>query len=314
MRIFRSASLRCLLVATALCLPAACQDSATPGKPGFDKAAVEAYLRHLYAWGPEVKVELGDPKPSTVEGLNQVTLHASAGAQVLDQVLLASLDGKKVITGVVYDLGQNPFQSELSKLGSVSGPSLGTPGAPVVVVLFNDFQCPYCRDMARMLRENLVAGYPKQVRLYLNDFPLEQIHSWAMSAAMAGRCVFRQNPITFWQYHDWVFEQQAQITPQNLKTKFMEFAQGRQLELLGLERCVDNKETEGEVRSAIALAQSLKVDATPTLFINGRRVPAQISWAQLKRIIDNELEYQKTAKNAGDKPCCEVTLPSPLSK
>jgi protein-disulfide isomerase len=314
MRITRNTSMRWLLVATALCLPALCQQAAAPGRPGFDKPAIEVYLRHLYSWGPEIKLDVGEPKPSAVNGLNEVTLRASAGAQTLDQVLLVSPDGKKIITGVVYDIGQNPFQAELSKLTSVSGPSLGTPGAPVVVVLFTDFQCPYCREQAKMIRANLVAGYPKQVRLYLKDFPLEQIHAWARAAAIAGRCVYRQNPDTFWEFHDWIFEQQDQITAQNLNSKLMEFAQGKQLELLGLGRCVDDKETESEVDSSIKLAQSLRVDATPTFFINGRRVPSQISWPQLKRIIDNELEYQKTANNAGDRPCCEVTLPSPLAK
>jgi protein-disulfide isomerase len=159
-----------------------------------------------------------------------------------------------------------------------------------------------------------LAGFPTQVRLYLKDFPLAQIHPWAKDAAIAGQCIYRQNPAAFWDFHDWIFEQQSQVTAQNLKPKLMEFAQGKPLELLGLGRCVDNRETEGEVDNSLRLAQSLRVDATPTFFINGRRVPSQMGWPQMKRIIDNELEYQKTANNAGDKPCCEVTLPSPLAK
>ncbi|MFB3778401.1 MAG: thioredoxin domain-containing protein [Bryobacteraceae bacterium] len=314
MRVPWNTFLRCALAVAILCVPAPSQKTAEPGKPEFDKAALEGYLRHLYAWGPEIKVELGEPKPSTVNGLNEVTLRASMGGQALDQVLYVSPDGKRFFSGTIYDTGRNPFQSELEKLATVSGPSLGTPGAPVVLVLFTDFQCPYCREQAKMIRANLVTAYPTQVRLYLKDFPLSQIHPWAKPAAIAGQCVYRQNPAAFWEFHDWIFDEQSQITAQNLRTKLMEFAEGKQLELLGLGRCVDDRETEAEVDRSLQLAQSLRVDSTPTFFINGRRVPSQMGWPQMKRIIDNELEYQKTANNAGDKPCCEVTLPSPLAK
>jgi protein-disulfide isomerase len=314
MRVFSSTVLGCVLAVTALALPAAGQTQPSPGKPEINKPALEAYLRHLYAWGPEVKLELGEPKPSAFTGMTEVALHAAAGTRSFDQVLLLSGDGKKFTMGTVYDIEKNPFQADLDKLGAAaSGPSLGTAGAPVVIVLFTDYQCPYCRTFAQTIRSNLIASYPKEVRLYLKEFPLEPIHPWAKPAAMAGRCVYQQNPDAFWQFHDWIFEQQEQITPQSLRERVLQFAEGRQLEPLGLSRCLDRNETQGDVAASVALAQSLRVDATPTMFINGRKIGSGVGWPQLKNIIDNELEYQKTAKNAGDK-CCEVSLPSPLAR
>jgi protein-disulfide isomerase len=184
----------------------------------------------------------------------------------------------------------------------------------VVLVVFTDFQCPYCREQGKTLRENLIAAYPTQVRLYLKDFPLVPIHPWAKAAAIAGHCIYRQNPDTFWQYHDWVFAQQQQITPDNLRAKVIEFAQSHQLETLSLGRCIDARDTEADVDDSIALGQSLHVDATPTVFINGRHLGTLLPWPQLKALIDNELEYQTTAKNAGDQGCCEVSPTSPLPK
>ncbi len=301
-----------------VCLPIACQRNAAtipaPATSAFDKTALETYIRHLFAWGPDVKVELGDAKPSGISGLSEVTVRASAGGQSVEQQFLISQDGQRIIQGTVYDIRQNPFHSDLSKLNGVDGPSLGTPGAPVVLVLFTDFECPYCREEAAMLRQNLLATYPKQVRLYLKEFPLEQIHPWAKAAAIAGRCVYQQNPDAFWRFHDWIFAQQDQIKPENLRAKVMEFAQKDQLEVLGLGRCIDSKDTEREVNDSLALGKALQVTGTPTLFVNGRRLSSQSSWPQLKSIIDNELQYQKTAKNAGDQACCEVSLPSPLPK
>ncbi len=306
----------CLLLLTLAGMPAACQKPA-PSKPAaaksaFDKATLEAYVRHLYAWGGEVKVEIGAPKPSPVAGLSEVIVKASAEGASVEQPFLVSKDGKSIIQGTVYDITDNPFRADLDKLTSLNGPSLGTPGAPVVLVLFTDYQCPYCRVEAQMLRKNLLATYPKEVRLYLQEFPLEQIHPWAKAAAMAGRCFLQQGEASYWDYHDWVFAQAPQITPENLKEKVIAFAQSKGVDALQMNRCLDSNVMEGEIAMSVALARSLNLNATPTLFINGRRIAAQLSWDQMREIIDSEIVYQKTANNAGDKDCCSVSLPSPL--
>jgi len=307
----RTWCVRLLAAGVIFCAVAVGQDA--PGsESNFDKTTFEIYVRHLFAWGPDIKVEIGEPRLSAVKGLREVTVLASAGGASLEQTFFVSADGKKIIRGAMYDLEQNPFKSELDKLASLNGPSLGTPGAPVVLVLFTDFQCPYCREMARILKDNLLKTYPKQVRLYLQEFPLEQIHPWAKDAALAGRCFNQQSPELFWRFHDWIFEHQAEITPSNLKEKVLGFAETAGADLLQLNRCLDSRMMEGEVMLSVELARSLQLNSTPTLFINGRRIVAQVGWEQLRSIIDSEIEYQKTAKNAGDTNCCEVSLPSPL--
>ncbi len=283
--------------------------------PALDKAAIEVYIRHLLSeWPATAKIEVGDPQPSEIPGLREVIVTGSLQGQSAQQKLLVTPDGQKFILGTVYDLKQNPFRAEIAKLTTDSLPSLGTPGAPVMIVLFTDFECPYCREEAKMLRANLIAAYPKEVRLYLNDYPLLQIHPWAKQAAIAGRCVFQQSPTVFWQYHDWVFEQQPQITAANLNGKVMAFAQGKEIDGLQLKRCMDTRATEAEVDKSIEEARSLQVDSTPTLFINGRRITQALPWPQLKALIDNEIAYQKTADNAGDRPCCEVKPLLPTGK
>ncbi len=281
-------------------------------RSALDKATLEAYLRHLFLWGPEIRVEVADPKPSAVEGLLEVRVRAQAGAASAEQTFFVSRDGRRILQGVVYDVNDHPFRGNLSKLKTGADPSLGTPGAPVVLVLFSDFQCPYCKEEAKMLRQHLLAAYPTQVRLYFKDYPLESIHPWAKAAAIAGRCVFRQSEGAFWEYHDWVYEHQSELTPENLKRKVLEFAQGRNLDALQLNRCLETRATESEVDASLAEGRSLQVNATPTLFVNGRRLASQVSWPQLKAIIDFEIEYQKTAHTAGDSSCCEVKLSSPF--
>ena len=85
----------------------------------------------------------------------------------------------------------------------------------------------------------------------------------------------------------------------------------KEIDALQLGQCIDTKATDAEVEAEIAEARSLDVNGTPTMFINGRRIPNAIDWPNLKVIVDSEIEYQKTAKNAGDDCGCEVKLPVP---
>lgn len=281
-------------------------------KSALDKSTLEAYVRHLFVWGPAVSVQIGDPKPSEIPGFDEVKVHASAGPASQDETFYISKDGQKIVRGMVFDVKHNPFKPQLEKLDTQFQPSFGTPGAPVVIVVFSDFECPYCKEEAKMLRTNLLSTYPKEVRVYFKDFPLAEIHPWAKMAAIAGRCIFKQNPAAFWDYHDWIYEHQSEITADNLKSKALEFAKGKEIDSIQLSRCLDTKETEAEVNKSFAAGRALNVGATPTLFVNGRQlVGQQATWANLRPIIDYEIEYQKTAKNAGEDCGCELKLPGP---
>ncbi len=310
--------LRIAIAVFALAAPGGSAEKAKPSTPAakksaLNRAALEAYVRHLFVWGPQIQVTVDEPKPSQLPGFLEVGVHATAGNARQEEKFYVSQDGQKIVRGQVFDVNSNPFKPELDKLKTEFQPSFGTPGAPVVLVVFSDFQCPYCREEAKMLRENVVATYPKQVRVYFKDLPLEQIHNWAKPAALAGRCVFRQNAGVFWRYHDWVFEAQDKLTAENFRDKVMEFANQNDLDSLQLRQCLDTKATLAEVEKSVAEARELRVMSTPTLFVNGRRIPTRIGWPELKQVIDFEIEYQKTAKNAGEDCGCEVKLPTPLN-
>ena len=304
--------LRTAPVATLLVLlSCAALFAQTAKKTSFrDKPTLEAYVRHLFVWPAAIQIAVSDPKPSTLPGFDEVTVHASQGQAAQDEIFYLSKDGQKIIRGTVFDVTQNPFKPDLDKIKTDFQPSFGTAGAPVVIVEFSDFECSFCREEAKMLRTNLLSAYPKQARLYYKDFPLEQIHPWSKPAAIAGRCVFQQNPAAFWDYHDWIFENQKDVTVDNLKAKVLDFAKDKKLDALQLTRCMDTKATEPEVDKSIAEGRALNVASTPTLFVNGRRLVGSTAWPDLRRVIDYEIEYQKTAKNAGEDCGCEITLPT----
>jgi len=305
-----------LAAATALAAQTAPGKAASPpssktDQPKIDKVKLEAYIRHLFVWPSPIDLSIGDPEPGPMPGFYQVKIRGSQGNQSQEETFFVSKDGEHIIRGNVFDLAQNPFKPELAKLKTEFQPSFGTPGAPVVLVEFSDFECPFCREEAKMLRTNLLTAYPKEVRFYYLDFPLETLHPWAKAAAMMGRCIFHQNAGAFWDYHDWIFEHQEEITPDNLKDKVLEFAKGKGIDADQLSKCIDSKATEEEVEKTKAEGRGLEVNSTPTLFVNGRRMNGTIQWPDLKRVIDYEIEYQKTAKNAGEDCGCSVELPIP---
>ncbi len=280
-------------------------------KPAIDKPKLEAYIRHLFVWPPPIEVAVGDPEPGPMPGFYQVKVRGSQGPNSQEEIFYVSTDGAKIIRGTVFDLDKNPFKTDLDKLKTEYQPSIGTPGAPVVLVEFSDFECPFCRQQAKMLREELLKAYPKEVRLYYLDFPLESLHPWAKSAAMMGRCIFHQNASAFWDYHDWIFEHQEAMTPENLKDQVLEFAKGKGIDVPQLSKCIDSRATEEEVDKTRAEGRDLDINSTPTLFVNGRRMVGTVQWADLKRVVDFEIDYQKTARNAGEDCGCSVQLPMP---
>lgn len=300
---------RKLFLASLLVLAGFAQDQ---NKSALDKPTLEAYVRHLYVMDSRVKIDISAPVPSDLPGFVQETVHASIGNQAQDFVFYISKDGSKILQGTVFDVHNNPFKHDLDKLKTEGAPSFGTQGAPVVLVEFSDFQCPYCKEEATMLRTNIAASYPTQVHLYFKEFPLENLHPWARAGAIAGRCVFRQGNDSFWEFHDWIFSHQSEITPQNVKDKTMEWAGGKNgMDAAQLGSCIDSKATEAEVNKSIAEGRAVGVDQTPMLFVNGRRLGGAIDWNNLRSIIDYEIEYQKTAKNAGEDCGCELKLDLP---
>ena len=289
-----------------LCLSAVGQ---APPKSAFDRAALEQWVRHLFVWGPHIDVKVSEPAPAPLPGFKQVSVVASAGNASQEEIFYVSADGRKLIRGSVYDIGTNPFEADARRIATERQPSFGPADAPVVLVVYSDFQCTYCRQEAQILRQQLAKEYPKQVRVHFKDFPLDPIHPWARPAAIAGRCIYRQQPAAFWDYHDWIFEKQPSITVENLKQNLQEFAKTNGLDATRLNACLDGKATESEVNESMADARALGVNSTPTVFVNGRRLAGSVPWANLKQVIDHEIAY--AGKNAAAASCCEVKLPVP---
>ena len=283
--------------------PAAATDKPAPPTNALDKTDLEFYVRHLNVYSPQVNIEVGEYTESSIEGLMEVTVKASYKLASKEQMFYISKDGKNIIQGSTYVVDQNPFKSTIDKVDTLAAPGFGKEGAPVVVVAYSDFQCPYCAKEAKVIRDQLKAAYPENMRVYFRDYPLPN-HNWAKDGAVAGRCIYIQEPDAFWDYHDWIFENQSSITPENLGDKVAEFASGKGIDTLKLGQCLSSKATLKQVEASMKEGREVGVTSTPTLIINGRKLAGATQIDQLKAIIDYELEYQKVTHNAGDDCGC----------
>jgi protein-disulfide isomerase len=290
--------------------PKAAAPEVLPPTNALDKSDLEFYVRHLYVYGPQISIAVADPAPSEIEGLLKVVVKASYKMASKEHEFLVSKDGKHIFEGQTYEVDKNPFHKVNETIDTTSAPAFGKEGASVVLVVYSDFECPFCAKEAQVLRGNFLHEYAGRARLYFRDFPLN-IHAWAKDAAVAGRCIYNQEPEAFWEYHDWIFANQKNITPENLQAKVGEFLQGKKVDSLKFSQCFSKKETLAKVEESIAEGQAIGVNSTPSLFVNGRRLGGSPEWEQLKSIIDYELDYQKVTHNAGDDCGCKVDLGFP---
>lgn len=266
--------------------------SASP-KGALDKSVFENYLRRIELFRGDVTFKIDDPKPSKyLPGFSEVLVHLIFGSTERDEMFYISSDGETIVRGDVFSLAKPPFQSNMDKLTLQDQPSFGPANAVVTIVEFGDFECPDCKMEAPVLRHDLPEAFDGKVRVVFKNYPLESIHPWAKSAAIAGRCVYRQGQPGFWKFYDWIYDHQDDIMPDSLNAKVLAWAGENGVDGVQLGQCIDSKATEADVDRSIAEARALGVQGTPTLFINGRKIGG-LAWPDLQLVINKELAPSK---------------------
>lgn len=162
-------------------------------------------------------------------------------------------------------------------------PVLGSADAPVTVVEFSDFQCPFCQRVMPTLKQ-LREAYGDRVRIVWKDFPLTSIHPQAFKAAEAAHCAREQGK--FWEYHDRLFANQQALDPEFLK----KYATETGLDAPKFNACLDAAKYAERVQAQMGVGTALGVSSTPSMFINGRMVSGAQPYETFTAIIDEELE------------------------
>ena len=248
---------------------AAAATAPTPAATAALQRRVEDYLRNVYAWGEGIDVKVGPLVPAPVGDLYQTTVVVSAQGGSDSAVVFVSKDGRYVLRGELDDMNVDPFAEVKGQLHIENAASKGPKDATVTVVEFGDFECPVCRQLEQVLRA-VLPQYP-QIRFVFKDFPLESVHPWAMTAAIAGHCALQQSPDIFWKLHDSIYDSQDLISPENAMDKLTDLATTAGANPADLKTCMADPKSTEAVRASLQDGATVEVTSTPTVFVDGRK-------------------------------------------
>ena len=162
-------------------------------------------------------------------------------------------------------------------------PSFGPADAPITIIEFSDFQCPYCQKWHNEVWKKLVAAYPTQIRLVYRDFPLYSIHPDAAPAANAAECANEQSK--YWEFHDLLFSGSEGLG----ESAYQSYASALQLDMPSFQKCLDENRYEAEVTADFEYASGIGIQSTPTFFVNGVALIGAQPYEVFKEVIDLEL-------------------------
>jgi len=248
-------------------------------------------IRSRYQVPTGVNVTIGTPTASELTGFDNVAVTLSGGTHSSTHDFLISKDRKTLAHMEKMDLTQDL----MSKIDTKGRPWRGNPNAKVTIINFDDFECPFCSRMHSTLFPGLLKAYGDRVRIIYKDFPLVEIHPWAMHAAIDGNCLAAQNNDAYWDFADYVHANQRLLpgnNPTDAMTKLDAAAHEQgvkyKLDQPKLDACVKKQDDSG-VRASMAEGEKLAIDSTPTLFVNGERMSGAIPEAEMHQVLDRAL-------------------------
>lgn len=276
---------RAFLVLLLICL--GCSAQSVPPEIG---QVVERHVRAHYSLPPEMQVNVGPIRPSEFPNYDvlTVTLDNSGKKQNLD--FLLSKDHKTLVRLSKMDLTQDPYAEIMKKIDVTGRPTRGNKDAKVVAVNFDDFECPFCSRMHQELFPTIFKEYGDRVLFIYKDFPLEEIHPWAVHAAVNANCLAAQNGDSYWDYADYLHANQRSIGGiDELDRLAAVQAQRHNLDGPKLQACLKAQD-EKTVRASMREADLVGVSATPMMFVNGQKIDGAVPLDTVRAVLDRALK------------------------
>jgi protein-disulfide isomerase len=284
---------------------AATKQSALPSAPSASvasstntglpsEATVNAFLRKMFGYEESLTWRILAISPSEAPGVSEVSIVFSSPQGQQQARFFVTGDNQHAIMGDMIPFGTDPFAGTRTKLqASQSGIAKGPADAKLVFVEFADLECPACKAAQPTLAK-LQQEYPN-ARFVFQNYPLEQLHPWAMLAAKYVDCIGRNANDKVWDFMTQVFDNQGQITKENAEQKLPEFAQAAGVDASGLSACVQSPDTYIRIQKSMDLGKAVGVNQTPTLFVNGRKIPqlVNVPYENVKQVVQFEADDAK---------------------
>jgi protein-disulfide isomerase len=283
---------RSLFILLLICLGCVAQSA-----PPDVARKIEHQVRSYYSLPAEVRVIVGDITPSADwPGYDTVAVTIDGDNKKQDYKFLLSKDRGTMLRVTKFDLTKDPFAELMSKIDVAGRPSRGAASAKVIAINYDDFECPYCSRMHQTLFPEILKEYGDRVLFIYKDYPLSEIHPWAIHAAVDANCLASQNTDAYWDFADFIHANKRDVDSEKTNpARFdaidkMALLQGQKhnLDAVKLQSCVKAQNEDG-VRASMKEADGLGVNATPTLFINGRKIDGAVPVNELRAALDDAL-------------------------
>ena len=285
------------LLAGLLVLGMAAGCKAQPALQGSPEATlnrqIEVMVRSRFSIPQDVDMAIGPRKPSQVAGYETLPITLSHGAKKTQIDFLISNDGKTLARMETFDLAKDPALN----IDIAGRPIRGNPAAKVTVINYDDLECPYCAKMHQSLFPTAMERYKDKVRFIYKDDPLVEIHPWAMHASVDANCLASLSPEAYWTYVDYIHAHGQEVSGEDRNQGKAVAALDRiarqqatlaKLDSAKLDACLV-KQDETQVRASAKEAESLGVEGTPALFVDGERINGALPEPQLWLVIDRAL-------------------------
>jgi protein-disulfide isomerase len=234
------------------------------------EATFNAFLKHMFGWNQDLTWKVVEIKPSEAAGLSEATIVFNTPKGQQATRIYVTADQKHAFTGDLVPFGADPFAADRELLKGVNGPSEGPRDAVITIVEFGDLECPACKaaqpNITKLMQEE-----PK-ARLVFQNFPLEQIHKWALTGAKYVECLGQANNDAVWKFIASVYDHQAEVKEQNVDQLLRGYVKDAGADPDAIAACVAKPETAKRVADSVALGEKLNLTSTPTFFLNGRRI------------------------------------------
>jgi protein-disulfide isomerase len=283
---------RSFLVLLLICLGCAAQSA-----PSADTSkAIERQVRAYYKLPPDVTVSIGPIRPSDFNNYDAVKLTFNRGTRKDEYDFLLSKDGKTLIKLTKLDLTKDPNAEVMKKMDVKSRPTRGNKDAKVVVVNYDDFECPFCSRMHQTLFPQIFKEYGDRVLFIYKDYPLAEIHPWATHAAVDANCLAVQNNDAYWDFADFLHGNQNVVNGAQghdgqlalIDRAALMQGQQRNLDLAKLQACIKGQD-DSAIKASLHEGDSVGVTATPTLFVNGEEMDGALPIAELRAVLNRAL-------------------------
>ncbi|MGA8299795.1 MAG: thioredoxin domain-containing protein [Terriglobales bacterium] len=257
---------------------------------------IERHVRAHYSLPPDVDLVLGSIRPSDFPNYDELTITFASPDKKQPYEFLLSRDRKTLMRVTKMDLSHDPYAEIMKKIDLSNRPTRGNKDAKVVMVNYDDFECPFCSRMHATLFPEIYKEYGDRVLIIYKDYPLEEIHPWAVHAAVDANCLAAQSADAYWDYADYLHANQRAVSAkgkdgENAELDRLATLQGQTHKVDGpkLQACLKAQDDKA-VRASMKEGDDLGVNATPALFVNGQKLDGAVPIEEVRAAIDQALK------------------------